>query len=435
MKILSVFGTRPEAIKMMPVVRELIRRPEHFTSRICVTAQHRQMLDQVLDLFHIVPHYDLDIMRPGQSLNGVTAAVLQGLHPILEAERPDWVLMQGDTTTAMATSLAAFQAGLRIGHVEAGLRTYDKYRPFPEEMNRRITSTLADLHFAPTKWAADNLRREGVSAEHIAVTGNTVIDALQRVAAMPFDPTGTPLAGLPFRSKRLITVTAHRRENFGRGMEDICAGLRTVAERHGDVHIVWPVHPNPHVREPAYRYLGDVPNVTLLPPLDYHPLVWLLTQSYFVITDSGGLQEEAPGLGKPVLVLRETTERPEGVAAGTVRLVGTDREQLVIWTTRLLDDEHTYSDMARAVNPYGTGDAAVHIADALCHWRDNAGRGLNLLNHSVPSLPPQREAVLAGQGLDIVAGGSERVTTADSIATKEYGHETSDGRAGEEELK
>ncbi len=369
-RILSVFGTRPEAIKMAPVVNELRRRPDLFTSRICVTGQHREMLDQVLDLFAIAPDDDLNIMRHGQSLGDVTTAVLRGLDPILVAERPDWVLVQGDTTTSMAAGLAAFNRKIRIGHVEAGLRTYDKTRPFPEEMNRRITGVLADLHFAPTEWAAANLRQEGVSDERIVVTGNTVIDALRQVADTPFDPSSTPLATLPIGCKRIIAVTAHRRENFGHGIRQVCGALRDLAARYDDVQIVWPVHPNPHVHGPVHDVLGDVANVTLLPPLDYRSLVWLLKQSHFVITDSGGLQEEAPDLGKPVLVLRDSTERPEGVAAGTVRLVGTDRRELVRWASLLLDNAAAYGQMAHAVNPYGDGHAARRIAEALCDHHD-----------------------------------------------------------------
>jgi len=364
-KVLTVFGTRPEAIKMAPVVQALARDPTAFTVRVCVTAQHRELLDQVLALFHIAPDYDLDIMRPNQSLAGTAAAVLLGLEPVLEAERPDWVLVQGDTTTVAAASLAAFYSGCRVGHVEAGLRTYDRSQPFPEEMNRRIASLLGDLHFAPTERAAANLRREGIPADRVIVTGNTVIDAIRQVADLPFDPAGTPLADLPLGRRRLILVTAHRRENFGRGMEEICAGLRTLAERHDDIHLVYPVHPNPNVREPVCRLLGGIPNITLLPPLEYQPLVWLMKQSHFVITDSGGIQEEAPGLGKPVLVLRRTTERPEGVEAGVVKLVGPDRAAIAAEAERLLRDPVYYQQMARAANPYGDGRAAERIASAL----------------------------------------------------------------------
>lgn len=368
-RVLSIIGTRPEAIKVIPVIRELTSHPGVFSSKLCITAQHRQMLDQVLSLFGVTPDHDLNIMRPAQSLTDITTAVMQGLVPILEAERPDWVLVQGDTTTTIAASLAAFYAHIPIGHIEAGLRTFDKYRPFPEEINRRLTSVLADVHFAPTAWAAGNLYREGVPEERVVITGNTVIDALQHVASMSFDPTGTPLAGLPIGRKRIILVTTHRRENFGAGLEAVYAGLRTLADRYDDIHFAFPVHLNPNVREPVQRFLGDARNVTLLPPLDYLPMVWLMKHCHLVITDSGGLQEEAPGLGKPVLVLRETTERPEGVEAGTVKLVGTDRDILVEWGTRLLDDQDLYQRMSQATNPYGSGDAATHIARVLSHGR------------------------------------------------------------------
>lgn len=363
--VLTVFGTRPEAIKMAPVVQELARHPGVFRSAVCVTGQHREMLDQVLELFGIVPDYDLGIMRPGQTLSGIAGLVLAKLDPILLVERPDWVLVQGDTTSAMAASVAAMHRGIRVGHVEAGLRTDDKYQPFPEEMNRRLVSVAADLHFAPTAWAANNLRREGVPDASIHVTGNTVIDALKQVAGLPYDPRGTVLDGLPFATKRLILATAHRRENHGAGMEEICEGLREVAERHDDVHIVYPVHMNPRVQEPVQHILGSVPNVSLLPPLEYQPLVWLLSRCHFVITDSGGIQEEAPGLGKPVLLLRETTERPEGVEAGTVRMIGPRRDLIVSWAAHLLNDAVAYETMSQAINPYGTGHAAELIVEEL----------------------------------------------------------------------
>lgn len=364
-KVLSVFGTRPEAIKMAPVVRELARHPDVFDAKVCVTAQHRQMLDQVLTLFEIDPDYDLDIMRPGQALTDVTCAVLRGLEPILQVEKPDWVLVQGDTTTVMAASLAAYYQKIRIGHVEAGLRTHDKYQPFPEEINRRVVSTMADVHFAPTVWAADNLRREGVLEERIAVTGNTVIDALHHILSLPLDSSENPLAELSLDGKRIILVTAHRRENFGRGIEEICAGVRGIAERYADVHVIYPVHPNPNVHDPVHRLLDGLTNVTLMPPLSYQPLVHLLNQCSFVITDSGGLQEEAPGLGKPVLVLRDTTERPESITAGSAILVGANREKIIEWACFLLDRNDIYCKMAHAVNPYGDGDAGPRSVDAL----------------------------------------------------------------------
>jgi UDP-N-acetylglucosamine 2-epimerase (non-hydrolysing) len=385
MKVLAVVGTRPEAIKMAPVVRELARHSGVFDARVCVTGQHRQMLDGVLDLFGIRPDHDLAVMRPGQTPGGVTAAVLVGLEPVLAAERPDWVLVQGDTTTAMTAALAAYYARVRVGHIEAGLRTADKWQPFPEEINRRVVGVVADAHFAPTDWAAGNLLREGVPAERVVVTGNTVIDAIREVARRPFDLAGTPLAGLPLGEAPVIAVTAHRRENFGRGMAEICAGLRAVAERYPDVHLVYPVHLNPNVQEPVRRLLGGLANVHLLPPLDYRPMVWLLDRCRLVITDSGGLQEEAPGLGKPTLVLRATTERPEGVEAGTVRLVGADRGRILAETSRLLDDPVAYAAMARAVNPYGDGRAAGRIAAALRSWSDAEAPTAAVSNGVVPT--------------------------------------------------
>lgn len=361
LKVLSVFGTRPEAIKMAPVVKELERRPAQFVSRVCVTAQHREMLDQVLRLFDIRPDHDLDIMQDDQSLSQVTAAVFSRLDPVIAAERPDWVLVQGDTTTVMAAALVAFYHRVKVGHVEAGLRTGDKHRPFPEEINRRVAGAVADLHFAPTETARQNLLREGVAPDRIQVTGNPVIDALRLVAERPYDPADGPLRDIPW-DRRLILVTAHRRENFGRPLEEICCALREIARAYpGDVHIVYPVHRNPHVQEPARRILDGVPGVTLTDPLDYAPLVYLMKRSYLVLTDSGGIQEEAPGLGKPVLVLREVTERPEAVEAGTARLVGADRARIVEWTRRLLDDRDEYERMAHAVNPYGDGRAAERI--------------------------------------------------------------------------
>lgn len=360
-KVMTVFGTRPEAIKMAPVIRALKARPDEFECIVTVTGQHREMLDQVLQLFDITPDHDLQVMTANQSLAGMTAKVLERLDPVLEAEKPDWVLVQGDTTTAMAGSLGAFYRQAKVGHIEAGLRTHDKHQPFPEEINRRITTVIADLHFAPTGWAADNLRREGHPEDRIVVTGNTVIDAIQTVAGMPFDPEGHFPDEIIRTDKRIILVTAHRRENFGQGILDICAALKTLATEREDIHIVYPVHLNPNIREPVYRELGDVPNITLLPPLDYQPLVWLMKRSYLIISDSGGIQEEAPGLGKPVLVLRETTERPEGVHAGTVKLVGTRPDSIVSSATGLLDATDAYEAMAQAANPYGDGSAAGRI--------------------------------------------------------------------------
>ncbi len=350
---------------MAPVIKMLEQHPGHVVSRVCVTAQHRQMLDQVLSLFDIAPDHDLDVMQDNQSPARVAAAVLNGLEPVLQSEQPDWVLVQGDTTTVAAASLAAFYSRVKVGHVEAGLRTWDKRQPFPEEINRRVAGAIADLHFAPTAWARDNLLREGVPPETVCVTGNPVIDALLTVSEKPYNPESGPLAGVPWE-RRIILVTAHRRENFGPPLENICAALLDIARRYaGEVHIVYPVHLNPNVQGPVYRLLGNVPNISLLPPLDYLPLVYLMKRATLVITDSGGIQEEAPGLGKPVLVLREVTERPEGVEAGTVRLVGTDRERIVAETVHLLDDTEAYQRMAQAVNPYGDGHAADRIVTVL----------------------------------------------------------------------
>jgi len=364
-KVLSILGTRPEAIKMAPVIRELAHYPGQIISQVCVTAQHRQMLDQVLDLFQIVPDYDLNIMQGAQSPTQVSANVLAKLEPILKAERPDWVLIQGDTTTVMAASLAAFYARIKVGHVEAGLRTHDKTQPFPEEVNRRVASIVADLHFAPTTGARNNLLSEGILAGSIILCGNPVIDALYAVCEMPYHPEPDLLANI-LANRRILLVTAHRRENTGLPLVSICKALRELAHRYRDsVHIVYPVHLNPRIWQPVHRLLSDIPGITLLPPLDYLPMVQLLKHSYLVLTDSGGLQEEAPSVGKPVLVLRNTTERPEAVEAGTVRLVGTACQRIVDETARLLDDVQAYQRMAQAINPYGDGQAARRIVNAL----------------------------------------------------------------------
>lgn len=379
LRVLSIFGTRPEAVKMAPVVKALACQPQ-VESLVCVTAQHRQMLDQVLSIFDILPDVDLDLMRPDQSLAEITAAIFTHLDPVLKDLQPDWILAQGDTTTVMATALLAYYNRIRFGHVEAGLRTGNKWQPFPEEINRMVAGVAADLHFAPTEWSRQNLLRENVPPERIRVTGNPVIDALRLVAARPATPEVRALfsqIGLSDQdgsqppTPRLILVTAHRRENFGAPLEDICAGLRQIAEIYGEaVRIVYPVHLNPNVQEPVYRLLGNIPNITLLPPLDYLPMVHLMKRAALVLTDSGGLQEEAPGLGKPVLVMREVTERPEGVKAGTVLLVGTDRRRIVEETRRLLEDPQAYESMARAVNPYGDGQAAPRIVSALLESMD-----------------------------------------------------------------
>lgn len=368
MKILSIIGTRPEAIKMAPVVKELERHAGRIFSRVCVTAQHRQILDQVLKLFAIVPDHDLNVMAAGQSPTQVAATVLTKLEPVLQTERPDWVLIQGDTTAVLAAAIGAFYARIKVGHVEAGLRTRDKYQPFPEEINRQMASVATDLHFAPTARARDNLLREGIPDAIIRVTGNPVIDALYAVADRPYDPASGPLRDVLW-NRRLILVTAHRRENFGKPLEQICLALRDLAEAYpDDAHIVYPVHLNPNIQEPARRLLGRVPGITLTEPLDYLSLVYLMKRSTLVLTDSGGLQEEAPGLGKPVLVLREVTERPEAVESGTVRLVGTDRAKIVEYAQKLLDNPAEYQKMARVLNPYGDGHAAERIVKALLEF-------------------------------------------------------------------
>ena len=367
-KALVVFGTRPEAIKMAPVVKQM---REHFGGdvRVCVTAQHRQMLDQVLSLFGIVPEYDLDLMKPGQDLTDITANVLTALRGVLEDFLPDVVLVHGDTTTTFAASLAAYYMKIPVAHIEAGLRTGNPYSPWPEEMNRKLAGAIAAFHFAPTANSRDNLLRESVQAESIFVTGNTVIDALlDMVKKIDSDIELKCKLGQQFAflnsEKRIILITGHRRENFGKGFEDICNALARLAAR-GDVELVYPVHLNPNVQEPVRRLLGAIPNVHLIEPLDYLPFIYLMNRSYLVITDSGGIQEEAPSLGKPVLVIRDTTERPEAVEAGTVRLVGTDADNIFRETTSLLDDVAAYERMAFAHNPYGDGFAAKRIVDVL----------------------------------------------------------------------
>jgi UDP-N-acetylglucosamine 2-epimerase (non-hydrolysing) len=365
LRILSVFGTRPEAVKMAPVVRAL-KQTHDVESFVCVTAQHREMLDQVLNLFHIVPDVDLDLMKPNQSLAEITAAVFMKIDPVFEQIKPDWILVQGDTTTVMASALAAYYRKIKVGHVEAGLRTGDKFQPFPEEINRRVAGVIADLHFAPTEWSRQNLLREGVDDAIIKVTGNPVIDALRVVADQPM-PEEVDQLMRRLGNRKLILVTAHRRENFGQPIENICLALKRIAER-GDVEIVYPVHLNPNVQEPVYRLLGDVPHITLLSPLDYLPLVHLMKRSTIVLTDSGGIQEEAPAFGVPTLVLREVTERPEGVEAGTLKLTGADADRITGQTFRLLDQPAEYEAMARAANPFGDGHAAERIVKALIDY-------------------------------------------------------------------
>ena len=369
MKVLTVFGTRPEAIKMAPLVHALAQDGE-IDARLCVTAQHREMLDQVLQLFAIVPDYDLNIMRPGQGLTEITSRILEGLKGVFTEFRPDVVLVHGDTTTTFAASLAAFYHRIPVGHVEAGLRTGDLYSPWPEEANRTLTGHLATWHFPPTETARQNLLRENLPAARMFVTGNTVIDALfwvrDRVLSDAQLRNGLATR-YPFleADKKLILVTGHRRESFGDGFERICSALADIARRHPEAQIVYPVHLNPNVSEPVNRILSDIDNVVLIEPQEYLPFVWLMDRAWLILTDSGGIQEEAPSLGKPVLVMRDTTERPEAVDAGTVRLVGTDTQKIVREVTRLLTDEEAYQSMSRAHNPYGDGLACERIVQAL----------------------------------------------------------------------
>ena len=383
MRVLTVFGTRPEAVKMAPVVKKLTNAPG-IEARVCVTAQHRQMLDQVLDLFQIQPDYDLNLMRDEQTLAQLSADIFTHLDPVLTDFSPDWVLAQGDTTTVAITSLLCYYRRIKFGHVEAGLRTHNKWAPFPEEVNRRIAGVIADLHFAPTELSKKNLLREGVDESIIKVTGNTVIDALQFVAKQPEpEEVHALLAKLGINnekqkasensspvSRRLILVTAHRRENFGEPMENICQAFIDLASR-GDVEIVYPVHLNPNVQEPVNRLLKGVEHITLLPPLDYLPLVHLMKHAYIILTDSGGIQEEAPAFGIPTLVLRDVTERPEGIEAGTLKLAGTETAQITSEANRLLDDPAAYKAMSFAANPYGDGRAAEKILREILQNREN----------------------------------------------------------------
>ncbi len=368
-KVLTVFGTRPEAIKMAPLVHKLTEA-EELDARVCVTAQHREMLDQVLDLFEITPDYDLNIMKPGQDLYDVTNNILAGLKTVLSEFKPDVVLVHGDTTTTFSASLAAFYQQIKVGHVEAGLRTGNIYSPWPEEANRKLTGSLTNYHFAPTSLSKENLLKENVTSNDIIVTGNTVIDALLWVKnKLEVDTSLQQHFEQKFSfldsSKKFILVTGHRRESFGGGFERICAALAQIAEERSDVQIVYPMHLNPNVREPVNRLLSKHDNIVLIEPQDYLPFVYLMNQSYLIITDSGGVQEEAPSLGKPVLVMRDTTERPEAVEAGTVKLVGTDTDKIVSETYALLDDAELYESMARAHNPYGDGMACGRIVSCL----------------------------------------------------------------------
>lgn len=372
MKVLIVVGTRPEAIKMAPIVHRLQAFPQDVETIVCATGQHREMLDQVLELFAIQPDIDLNLMQQNQTPNQVAARVLLALDPLLAEIQPDWLLAQGDTTTVMAASIAAHHRRVRVGHVEAGLRTYDRANPFPEEMNRVVADHISDLHFAPTAGAGANLQAEGIAAQSIHVTGNTVIDALLWVAAQPLSAAARAALGqhglddfVQGQERRVILVTAHRRENHGRPIQHICQALRTLAQTWPDLHIVYPVHRNPNIWNPVHELLADVPGITLLPPVDYASLTHLMKHSRLVLTDSGGIQEEAPSLGVPVLVLRETTERPEAVDAGAAVLVGTTPETIVMQANHLLSDAAAYEAMAQAMNPYGDGQAAARIADVL----------------------------------------------------------------------
>ena len=362
LKVLTVFGTRPEAIKMAPLIAELERHPGKIQNKNCLTGQHKDMVAPLIDLFGIRADYDLNLMRENQTLEHITVNVLQEVGRILREEKFDLLLVQGDTTTSMAAALAAFYAGVKIGHVEAGLRTFDKNHPYPEEANRKMIDAMADVFFAHSEKARQHLLNEGIASSSIAVTGNTVIDALLDVSQRTFSFVGTPLETLPFGQKRIVLVTAHRRESFGGPFESLCRGLRDLALKYRDeIVLVYPVHRNPNVRQVVNGVLAGIDNVLLIDPLEYMPLVHLMKQAYMVLSDSGGLQEEAPSLGKPVLVLREVTERQEGVEAGTLKLVGTDSDRIVAEASRLLDDPDAYQAMSTRANPYGDGTAAIKI--------------------------------------------------------------------------
>ena len=374
-KIMVVIGTRPEAIKLAPVIKELERHPKEFEVVPVTTAQHRQMLDQVLKLFKITSSYDLNIMENDQTLSGLTARIIEKFDPIVKKEKPDWILIQGDTTTTFASALIGFYHKIRIGHIEAGLRTHNKYSPFPEETNRRLASVLTDFHFAPTETAKENLVAEGIAKENIFVTGNTVVDALFMILERlkkdklklqnPSSQFAFLNSQLTTNNSKLILVTAHRRESLGKPLESICRALKEIVRANSEVKVIYPIHLNPNVQEPVKRILKKNERIHLIDPLDYESFVWLMDKSYLILTDSGGIQEEAPSLGKPVLVLREATERPEGVEAGAVRVVGLDRDKIVEEAQRLLDDRTLYQKMSRTANPYGDGKAAKRIVEIL----------------------------------------------------------------------
>ncbi|TXN37631.1 UDP-N-acetylglucosamine 2-epimerase (non-hydrolyzing) [Flagellimonas hymeniacidonis] len=365
---LIIFGTRPEAIKMAPLIKEFQKFPERFVTKVCITAQHREMLDQVLDFFEIVPDYDLNLMKPNQNLYSLTSDIIIGLKPILEGFKPDFVYVHGDTTTTMASSVAAFYSGSKVCHVEAGLRTFNIQSPFPEEMNRCVTGVVSNIHFSPTETSKQNLLNENKPTDKIVVTGNTVIDALkfsvEKVNNTDYqDEEIDLLENLMDSNKKLILVTGHRRENHGQGFINICEALKLIATNNPDTQIIYPVHLNPNVQKPVYKLLDQIENIQLIAPLSYPAFVWLMNQSYLIITDSGGVQEEAPSLGKPVLVMRDTTERPEAVEAGTVLLVGTNKEKIIAETTKLLKESEEYSKMSKLHNPYGDGNACEKIVD------------------------------------------------------------------------
>lgn len=366
--ILLVIGTRPEAIKMAPLIIKLKNQHQFFNTKVCLTAQHRQMLDQVLDFFEIKADYDLDLMKPNQNLHTLTSDIITAIKPVYDEFKPDWVLVHGDTTTSTAAALAAFYSGAKVAHVEAGLRTFNKLAPFPEEMNRSITGRIADLHFAPTKASKQNLLNEAVAKETISITGNTVIDALKLGITKVNEQSNeiVNLKSIINLNKKIILVTGHRRENFGDGFENICKALKVIAENNfDDVEIIYPVHLNPNVQNPVNKFLSNQPNIKLIQPLNYESFIWLMNKSYLIITDSGGVQEEAPSLGKPVLVMRDVTERPEAVDAGTVILVGTDTQKIITETEQLLHDANAYTLMSNKHNPYGDGLACDRIITIL----------------------------------------------------------------------
>jgi len=375
-KNLIIFGTRPEAIKMAPLVRAFLNEKSQFETHVCVTAQHREMLDQVLDFFQITPNYDLDLMKPNHNLYSLTSDIILGLKPILEEFQPDYVYVHGDTTTTMASSIAAFYSGAKVCHIEAGLRTNNKLSPFPEEINRQVTGRIADYHFAPTEQAKQNLLSENVPEMSILVTGNTVIDALFESSVLVENSVNheiEKIKSIVDLTKKIILVTGHRRENHGQGFISICEALKEIAQSNPEVQIIYPVHLNPNVQQPVYDLLSNIDNIKLIEPLAYPAFVWLMNKSYLIITDSGGIQEEAPSLGKPVLVLRDTTERPEAVKAGTVILVGKDKEKIINECTSLLNNQEKYNKMSALHNPYGDGNACEKILDfvKLINWSEN----------------------------------------------------------------